>query len=88
MLTDPALSDAIRGYEAALLPFALRLAGRNGAEVDDLMQEGRLSLWGPLREGRLPSLEVCSLRMKQWVRHLQPQNPCPYQELEWADETT
>jgi hypothetical protein len=79
---DPQLSEAIKGYEAALLPLALRLAGRNGAEVDDLIQEGRISLWGPLAEGTTPSLDICFFRMKMWCRHLIPQNPGPYEEMD------
>lgn len=82
VLEDPALSAAIKSYETSLLPLARRLEGRNGAEVDDLIQEGRLSLWGPLAEGRTPSLDICFMRMKMWVRHLIPQNPGPYEEMD------
>lgn len=80
-LTDPLLSEAIRGYEAALLPLALRLRGRDGAEVDDLMQEGRLSVWVALQNGRTPSLDIAFKRMQMWVRTLRPQNPAPYDEM-------
>lgn len=81
-LTDPALSEAIKGYEAALLPLALRLAGRDGAEVDDLMQEGRISIWQALKQGIEPSLAVAFKRMLMWIRTLRPQNPAPYEEIE------
>lgn len=82
MLTDPELSDAIKGYEKALHPLAKRLEGRNGADYQDLIQEGRISLWGPLATGTVPSLEICFSRMKMWVRHLVPQNPGPYEEMD------
>lgn len=85
-LSDPQLSEMIRGYEAALLPLALRLAGRDGAEVDDLMQEGRLSVWDALRRGVEPSLVIAWKRMLMWVRYLRPQNPAPYEEIEGLDD--
>lgn len=81
-LADPALSEAIKGYEAALLPLALRLAGRDGAEVDDLLQEGRISVWQALRQGLEPNLTIAFKRMLMWVRTLRPQNPAPYEEIE------
>ena len=82
MLSDPQLSEAIKGYEVALLPLALRLAGRDGAEVDDLMQEGYISIWQALKNGRTPSLVIAYKRMIDWVRHLRPQNPAPYADME------
>ena len=86
MLADPQLSEAIKGYEAALLPLALRLRGRDGAEVDDLVQEGRLSIWHALANGKTPSLDIAFKRMQMWVRHLRPQNPAEYVDMEvWVD---
>lgn len=83
-MIDPQLSEAIKSYEAALLPMALRLAGRDGAEVDDLMQEGYISIWQALKNGVEPSLVVASKRMLMWVRTLRPQNPSPYEDMEHA----
>lgn len=85
MLTDPALSETIKGYEALLLPLALRLAGRDGAEVEDLIQEGRISVWQALKNGAEPSMYIASRRMLMWVRTLRPQNPAPYEEIEAWD---
>lgn len=85
-MTDPQLSEAIKGYEAALLPLALRLAGRDGAEVDDLMQEGRISIWQALMAGAVPSLAIAFKRMLMWIRTLRPQNPAPYEEIEWMHD--
>lgn len=82
MLTDPQLSEAIKGYEAALLPLALRLVGRDGADLDDLIQEGRISVWQALKLDKVPSLDIAFKRMLMWVRTLRPQNPAPYQDME------
>lgn len=86
MLTDPALSEAIKGYEAGLLPLALRLEGRDGADLDDLIQEGRISVWDALRKDVTPNLDIAFARMKMWVRHLRRQNPVPYAELVRLDD--
>lgn len=79
--TDPQLSEVIRGYEAALLPLALRLRGRDGADLDDLLQEGRISIWAAVRRGRVPNLDVAFHRMQDWVRHIRLQNPAPYEDM-------
>lgn len=85
-MIDPQLSEAIKGYEAALLPLALRLAGRDGAEVDDLMQEGYISVWQALKNEVEPSLTIAFKRMLMWVRTLRPQTPAPYEEIEWMHD--
>jgi hypothetical protein len=87
VLADPQLSEAIKSYEVALLPLALRLrGGRVGAEVDDLMQEGRMSIWHAIKNGKTPSLDIAFKRMQMWVRHLAPQNPADYVDMEeWVD---
>ncbi len=87
MLTDPALSTEIAEYEGELLRLALRLRGRDGADLDDLLQEGRISVWAALVNDKPVSLTVAFKRMLLWVRHLRPQNPAPYSDmLLWADE--
>ena len=86
MLSDPQLSETIKGYEAALVPLALRLVGRDGADLDDLIQEGRISIWQALKRGVTPSLDIAFKRMQMWVRHLRPQNPADYMDMEeWVD---
>lgn len=55
--------------------------GRNGAEEDDLVQEGRIHIWLSLSRGIHPSAEMIENRMKDWVRLLDPQNPVPYETL-------
>jgi DNA-directed RNA polymerase specialized sigma24 family protein len=83
---DPQLSEAIKGYEMSLMSLALRLAGRDGAEVDDLLQEGRISIWQAIKNGAEPSLAIAFKRMLAWVRTLRPQNPAPYEEIEHGGE--
>lgn len=85
MLSDPKLSEMIATLEVALVPLARRLVGRNGAELDDLIQEGRISIWQALSRNVTPSSDVSYKRMLQWCRHLQPQNPAPYEDMSWAD---
>lgn len=85
MLSDPQLSEEIKSYEASLRPFALRLVGRDGAELDDLVQEGRISVWTALAQDLPPSMDIAYKRMLAWVRHLKPQNPIPYEDIERAD---
>ena len=81
-LTDPKLSEQIQKYEEALRPFARRLVGRDGAEMDDRIQEGRISVWVALSKGVTPSMEMAYRRMLMWVRTLRPQNPTAYEEIE------
>lgn len=80
-MTDPQLSEVIKGYEAALLPLALRLAGRDGAEVDDLMQEGFISIWSALENGVTPSMGIAFKRMLAWIRYIRPHTPCAYTDM-------
>lgn len=84
-LQDPELSVAIQSYEGALRPLALRLEGRDGAEYQDLIQEGRISIWQALSRDITPNLDIAMNRMKMWVRHLRPQNPGPYDDIERFD---
>jgi DNA-directed RNA polymerase specialized sigma24 family protein len=80
-LLDPQLSSAIEAQEAMLHPLAMRLRGRDGADYDDLMQEGRMSVWQDLLAGREPQEYFAWQRMLKWIRHIKIQNPKPYAEL-------
>ena len=44
--------------------------GRNGAELDDLVQEGRLSIWQAVGRGVTPSRDIVIARMQDWVRYV------------------
>ncbi len=80
-LSDPMLSDQIKAYEKDLHPLALRLVGRDGAEYDDLMQEGYIAIWQCLIKGIVPSMTVVFGRMLNWIRHIRLQNPAAYYEI-------
>lgn len=80
-LTDPHLSKLIKSYEPMMHPLARRLSGRDGAEYDDLMQEGRVAVWQAIENGKTPSTDIAYKRMLNWLRHLRPQNPSPYDEI-------
>jgi DNA-directed RNA polymerase specialized sigma24 family protein len=47
-----------------------RRARRVGAEMDDLMQEGLISVWQQLGRGQPVSMGVVKNRMRDWVRLL------------------
>lgn len=81
VLLEPQLSSIIASYESMLRPLARRLTGRDGAEEDDLMQEGYLSVWADIMAGREPQEYFAWQRMLSWLRHIRIQNPKPYAEL-------
>lgn len=80
-ITDPLLSAQIKSYEPMLHPLARRLSGRDGAEEDDLMQEGFIAVWQCIAAGKTPSKDICYKRMLNWLRHIRPQLPAPYDEI-------
>lgn len=47
---------------------ALRFAGKRGAEFDDLVQEGLLSVWEHLQRGARPSNQAVQNAMRDWSR--------------------
>lgn len=80
-LTDPQLSAWIASYEAVLLPIALKLRGVEGAEVDDLMQEGRIAVWQCALLGVIPSVAIIYKRMLNWLRFIRNQTPGDYDDM-------
>lgn len=73
-VTDQAV-DAYRGLVEALATEVHRSPGakRVGAEMDDLVQEGLISVWQSLERGHNPAA-VIKNRMKNWVRFLGQRN--------------
>lgn len=51
-----------------------------GAEYDDLVQEGLISVWQSLQRGVNPAL-VVENRMRDYLRYLGRQTPVSYEEL-------
>lgn len=74
---DAEISD-YKGYVEWL---ARRFAGIQGAELDDLVQEGLIAVWLSLDRGLQPSRDFIENRMKMWVRKMRSQIPVDYDEL-------
>ena len=67
----PQVTDAqVASYEAACEALAKRFVGRNNAELDDLVQEGRILVWLSLARGIKPSTQMIENRMEDYVRWL------------------
>lgn len=81
VLLEPYLSSAIEAQDAMLHPLAMRLQGRDGADYDDLMQEGRISVWADIMAGREPQAVYAWQRMLKWLRHIKIQSPQPYSDM-------
>lgn len=69
-VTDQAVEE-YRGLVEALATEVHRSPGakRVGAEMDDLVQEGLISVWLSLQRGHNPA-HVIKNRMKDWVKYL------------------
>lgn len=63
-------SSEVAAYLPVVRKLARKYTGRSGAERDDLMQEGMISVWEALRRSNIPSAEVIMYAMLQWVRFL------------------
>lgn len=81
-------SAEIARYERTLEGIARRYVGRNGAELDDLVQEGRIFVWQSLQRGIPPSAEMIGNRMVDYVRWLGRQTPIPYEAMLPIDDLT
>lgn len=75
------LNEAIAAEEPRLKRLAYRYVDRNGAELDDLVQEGRIAIWQSLERDVHPSNEFIENRMKMWIRHLGGQLPADYEDM-------
>lgn len=68
-------------YEPLVRNLARRFVGVGGAEYDDLVQEGLISVWRSLAKGVGPSADTVTKRMIDWTRYLRRYSPVPYEEL-------
>lgn len=64
------LNDRVAEYDDLIKRLAFRFVGFGNAELDDLMQEGRISVWKALDAGVRPSKVIIERRMIGWVRYL------------------
>lgn len=67
---EATLSERVAEYDPLIKSIAFRYVGFGHAELDDLVQEGRISVWKALRHNRAPSKLVIERRMIGWVRFL------------------
>ena len=61
---------------------AWKFTGKNGAELDDLIQEGMISVWKSLDAGRNPSKTAIKNRMIDWTRFLNQRNKKHFRSYE------
>ena len=54
---------------------AWKFTGKFGAELDDLVQEGMISVWMNLEAGKSPSKTAIKHRMINWVDHIKRHQP-------------
>lgn len=80
------INDQIAGYRGLVESLAHKFVGRNGAEYDDLVQEGLIDVWQSLERGITPAAEQIENRMKDWVRWLGRREPIEYGTMLPLDE--
>lgn len=71
----------IKVYLPLVENLARRFVGVGGAEYDDLVQEGLISVWRALAKDVGPSGDVITGRMIDWTRYIRRYAPVPYEEL-------
>lgn len=74
-------SDQVEAYLGLVEHLAKQFVGRNGAEQDDLVQEGLINVWQTLERGIVPSVEIIENRMRDYVRWLGRRYPVPYEQM-------
>ena len=71
----------MRAWRPRCERMAQKLVGRNGAEFDDLVQEGWISVWRALEKGVQPSALIVERRMRAYVRWLGRRYPVAYEDM-------
>jgi hypothetical protein len=80
------INEQIADYGGLLASLAAKFVGRNGAELDDLIQEGRIFVWQSLERGIQPAAEQIENRMKDWVKWLGRREAIEYGAMLPLDE--
>ena len=75
------INDRVADYSGLVESLAHKFVGRNGAEFDDLVQEGLINVWQTLERGITPAASVIEDRMKNWVRYLGRTSPVDYGQM-------
>ena len=75
------MDTQVRAYRGLCETTAQKYVGWNGAELDDLVQEGLINVWRALEKGVLPSARIVELRMLKYVQWLGRQHPVDYEDM-------
>lgn len=67
-------SSDVAAYLDLVESQAKRFVGRAGAEFDDLVQEGLISVWEHLSNDLSPSVTAVQNAMRDWIRKLRRLN--------------
>jgi hypothetical protein len=62
------MNGEVAGYRDLVESLARKFVGRNGAELDDLVQEGLVNVWQTLERGIQPSAQIIEDRMRNWTK--------------------
>lgn len=69
----PTMNERVAAYRPFVELLANRFTGRFGAEFDDLVQEGLVSVWQAHERGVEPSATIIQHSMRNWVRTVRRQ---------------
>jgi DNA-directed RNA polymerase specialized sigma subunit len=75
------INDQVAEYRGLVESLARKFVGRNGAEHDDLVQEGLIHVWQALTRSITPAAAQIENRMKKYVRWLGRHSSVPYEEM-------
>lgn len=75
------LNEAIGAEQSRVESIARQLAGIDGVEYDDLVQEGLIAVWQSLENGVPPTSTFIRNRMLNWVKYVRRQLPADYQDI-------
>jgi DNA-directed RNA polymerase specialized sigma24 family protein len=75
------MDEQVRAYRGLCEQLARMFVGRNGAELDDLVQEGLIDVWRALEREVTPSARIVQLRMLKYVQWLGRQHPVDYEDM-------
>jgi hypothetical protein len=79
-------SEDVARYEGMVQSLAKRFDGAQGAEFDDLAQEGRIAVLKSLRRGIPPSSEFVKFGMIDWIRLCARRGVGGYEELSLVED--
>lgn len=68
------MNGQVAAYRGLVESLAHKFVGREGAEFDDLVQEGLINVWQTLERGVTPAADIIEKRMLSWVEYLAGQN--------------